>query len=278
MSSIAVISDIHGNLEALKSVLEDIKKRNIEKIICLGDIIAKGSNQKECLELIKENCQIVLRGNCDEFFSLDIDINKFNETEQKRIIWNHDKITDEDREYLLNLPFSHEMYISGRLVRFFHATPEKINGFVGNIDKIEKSYSLFLPSQNTESQNKADVVVYGHIHTAYLQRIYNRTIINTGSVGNAIDVIRNDEKDGNNNFTTLANYLIINGNLNSMNEKNPISFELVSIPYDNDKEIKSNIDNIEFDDYKTEITTGKYRDMEKINNSFKERGINIDEI
>ena len=47
---------------------------------------------------------------------------------------------------------------------------------------------------------------------------------------------------------------------------------------DNDKEIKSNIDNIEFDDYKTEITTGKYRDMEKINNSFKERGINIDEI
>ena len=77
---------------------------------------------------------------------------------------------------------------------------------------------------------------------------------------------------------TLPNYLIINGNLNSMNEKNPISFELVSIPYDNDKEIKSNIDNIEFDDYKTEITTGKYRDMEKINNSFKERGINIDEI
>lgn len=278
MSSIAVISDIHGNLEALKSVLEDIKKRNIEKIICLGDIIAKGSNQKECLELIKENCQMVLRGNCDEFFSLDVDINKFNETEQKRIIWNKGKITDEDRNYLSNLPFSHEMYISGRLVRFFHATPEKINGFVGNIDKIEKSYSLFLPSQNTESQNKADVVVYGHIHTAYLQKIYNRTIINTGSVGNAIDVIRNDEKDGNNNFTTLANYLIINGNLNSMNEKNPISFELVSIPYDNDKEIKSNIDNIEFDDYKTEITTGKYRDMEKINNSFKERGINIDEI
>jgi len=85
MSSIAVISDIHGNLEALKSVLEDIKKRNIEKIICLGDIIAKGSNQKECLELIKENCQIILRGNCDEFFSNAVDINKFNETEQKRL-------------------------------------------------------------------------------------------------------------------------------------------------------------------------------------------------
>lgn len=278
MESIAVISDIHGNLEALKSVLEDIKKRNIEKIICLGDIIAKGSNQKECLELIKENCQIVLRGNCDEFFSLDVNINEFSEIEQKRILWNKKKITDEDRKYLLNLPFSYEMYISGRLVRFFHATPEKINGFVGNIDRIEKLYSLFLPSSNTKSQNKADVVVYGHIHTAFLQKIYNRTIINTGSVGNAIDVIRNDEKDGNNNFTTLANYLIINGNLNSMDEKDGISFELVSILYDKDKEIKSNIDNIEFDDYKIEITKGKYRDMEKIKNSFKERGININEI
>ena len=94
----------------------------------------------------------------------------------------------------------------------------------------------------------------------------------------AINEIRNDEKDGNDSFTTLANYLIINGNLNSTNDKDSISFELVSIPYDKDKEIKSNIDNIEFDDYKTEITTGKYRDMEKINNSFKERGINIDEI
>ena len=278
MESIAVISDIHGNLEALKSVLKDIKKRNIEKIICLGDIIAKGSNQKECLELIKENCQIVLRGNCDEFFSLDVNINEFSEIEQKRILWNKKKITDEDRKYLLNLPFSYEMYISGRLVRFFHATPEKINGFVGNIDRIEKLYSLFLPSSNTKSQNKADVVVYGHIHTAFLQKIYNRTIINTGSVGNAIDVIRNDEKDGNNNFTTLANYLIINGNLNSMDEKDGISFELVSILYDKDKEIKSNIDNIEFDDYKIEITKGKYRDMEKIKNSFKERGININEI
>ena len=39
---IAIISDIHGNLEALKSVLNDIKNRNIDKIYCLGDIIAKG--------------------------------------------------------------------------------------------------------------------------------------------------------------------------------------------------------------------------------------------
>lgn len=36
---VAIISDIHGNLEALKTTLQDIEKRNIDKIICLGDII-----------------------------------------------------------------------------------------------------------------------------------------------------------------------------------------------------------------------------------------------
>ena len=38
MERIAIISDIHGNLEALRTVLSDIKKRNIDRIICLGDI------------------------------------------------------------------------------------------------------------------------------------------------------------------------------------------------------------------------------------------------
>lgn len=62
---IAVISDLHGNLEALKKVLEDIKNRNVNKIICLGDIIAKGSHPNECIDLVRKNCFIILRGNTD---------------------------------------------------------------------------------------------------------------------------------------------------------------------------------------------------------------------
>ena len=46
---IAIISDIHGNLEALKATLTDIEKRKVDKIICLGDIIAKGVHPKECI-------------------------------------------------------------------------------------------------------------------------------------------------------------------------------------------------------------------------------------
>ena len=66
---IAIISDIHSNLEALKATLHDIKSRNVDKIICLGDMIAKGVHPKQCIKLIRDNCDIVLQGNC-YFFML----------------------------------------------------------------------------------------------------------------------------------------------------------------------------------------------------------------
>ena len=86
MLKIAIISDIHGNLEALKATLEDIKRRKVDKIICLGDIIAKGVHPKECLELVKKNCEIVIQGNCDKHFAAEHkDISILTEQEQKRI-------------------------------------------------------------------------------------------------------------------------------------------------------------------------------------------------
>ena len=91
MDKIAIISDIHGNLEALKSVLDDVKERNINRIFCLGDIIAKGTHQQECVDLVKENCDVILRGNCDEYFTSDIDLLTKTQLEVDRIFWNKNK-------------------------------------------------------------------------------------------------------------------------------------------------------------------------------------------
>ena len=147
---IAIISDIHGNLEALKSTLQDIEKRNIDKIICLGDTIAKGVHPKECLKLVKENCEVVIQGNTDRYFSIEHkNIKELPEQEQKRIKWNQSLITEEDRKYLLNLPFCYEFYMSGSLVRLFHATPIVNNKAILNVDSIETKYQMFLPSENT---------------------------------------------------------------------------------------------------------------------------------
>ena len=108
---IAIISDIHGNLEALNATLKDIKKRNVDKIYCLGDTI---------------NCEIILRGNCDRHFSAKYtkeELSKKTKLDIDRLKWNHSLLTEEQREYMFNLPYCHEFYMSGSLVRIFHATP-----------------------------------------------------------------------------------------------------------------------------------------------------------
>lgn len=278
MDKIAIISDIHGNLEAIKAVFQDIRERKIEKVFCIGDTIGKGTNQEECVNIIKDNCEIILQGNCDKYFTSEFDLSKMSKQEKERINWNKSKLSEENIRFLQELPYCFEFYLSGRLVRIFHATPEQIGGFIGNIDTLDRLYTQFLPSEHTISNKKADIIIYGHIHTPYIQRIYNRTIINTGSVGNAIDVFRNKNKDGNIKNTTVANYVIISGNYNSKNINEKISYEIVSIPYDIEKELQSNTDNVEKDAYEEELRNGKYRDMEKIYKSFEIRGLDKEKI
>ncbi len=278
MDKIAVISDVHGNLEALNAVLADVKERGIERIICLGDIIAKGTHQNECVELIRKHCCAVVKGNCDEYFTSEHELSTKNEVEARRIVWTKSKVSSENAAYLQSLPFCHEFYLSGRLVRMFHAHPQVIDKFVGNIDRLESIYGLFLPGEHTISDLKADVVVYGHIHIPYIQKMYNRVIVNAGSVGNSIDIYRNKEKDGNVENTAVANYAILMGVYDSKDFKEKISYELISVPYDKEKELEKNSDNIEIDSYQDEIREGKYRDMTKVYKRLADRGIDVEKI
>lgn len=59
----AMISDIHGNLEALTRVLKDIEEKKPDEIICLGDTIGYGPQPRECLTLVRKACKVVLMGN-----------------------------------------------------------------------------------------------------------------------------------------------------------------------------------------------------------------------
>ena len=276
---IAIISDIHGNLEALKSTLKDIEKKKVDKIFCLGDILAKGIHPKECIDLIKKHCEIVIQGNCDRNFSeKHEDIECLPSIEQKRIKWNQSLITEEDRRYLLELPFCYEFYMSGSLVRIFHATPKYDDKAVINLDDIQTKLEMFYPSNKTISHNIADVVIYGHIHHQYMDRLYNKTIINVGSVGNSYDTIRNPKKDSNVMEVTRSNYLIIEGEYGSKEYNSEISFQFIKVPYDIEKELEDEKLNIEKEDYRYELKNGMYRNMNKVNNGFKNMGIDIDKI
>ena len=66
MSLIALVSDIHGNIDALEAVFHDIDSREVDEIICLGDIVGYGAAPAECVALIRERCSATVIGNHDE--------------------------------------------------------------------------------------------------------------------------------------------------------------------------------------------------------------------
>ena len=63
---VAIISDIHANVEGLNAVLDDIKRRDVDAIYCLGDVIGYGPDPIECLEEVARVCEFILLGNHEE--------------------------------------------------------------------------------------------------------------------------------------------------------------------------------------------------------------------
>jgi len=82
----AIVSDIHGNLEAFTAVLGEIERRGIQQIICLGDIVGYGPNPKECLDLVASRCRAAIMGNHD--FALFYEPFNFNAGAEQACYWS----------------------------------------------------------------------------------------------------------------------------------------------------------------------------------------------
>ena len=105
MNKIAVFTDIHGNLQALQAILEDIKKEKINDVICLGDVIGIGPNSKETLQLIRENNIELILGNHEIYFLNQFKNNEILEAGSKHIEhhkWVASLLDDDDRAFLAN--------------------------------------------------------------------------------------------------------------------------------------------------------------------------------
>jgi len=85
----ALISDIHGNLEALRAVLEDIAQHPVEATYCLGDTVGYGPNPRECLQLVMD-CRVTLLGNHDQ--AALFDPSNFNEKAERAILWTREQL------------------------------------------------------------------------------------------------------------------------------------------------------------------------------------------
>ncbi len=98
-----VISDIHANLTALEAVLADAGP--IDAAWCLGDLVGYGPDPNECVERIRSlpNLQCIL-GNHDAAAAGSIEVDAFNPDARKTVIWTQERLTPDNKDYLLNLP------------------------------------------------------------------------------------------------------------------------------------------------------------------------------
>jgi predicted phosphodiesterase len=174
---IAIISDIHGNLMALDSVMTDIEGQEVDEIWCGGDIAWGGPWPSECIERVRSAGWPTVRGNTDVWVTGDPQTFTAEEDrlEFKRLADAH-AIGSDDALWLLNLPLGHSGRGSMLLV---HGTPE--SPFVGPMP--DAPAAEFAPYQG-----RAGIVVYGHVHRAFLRRLADGTLVcNTGSVGLPMD-------------------------------------------------------------------------------------------
>jgi predicted phosphodiesterase len=92
--TLALISDIHGNLEALEAVLRDIDRIKVDMICCLGDVIGYGSNPIECLDLVDRNCMVKLVGN-HEYSSMGLlPMDQLNKVARTSATWTTAQLDD----------------------------------------------------------------------------------------------------------------------------------------------------------------------------------------
>lgn len=250
MERIAIISDIHSNIVALEAVWKDIEERGINRIFCLGDLVLKGSSPCEVVDCIKKKCEVVVKGNAEE--------GAINPGQSKHKQWYHGILGNKRLVYLKQLPMYYDTLISGSKIRMFHATKTDVNKRIFDIDEIQKKQLLF----EDEKGNIPDIVIYGDIHKQYMQKLQNKTIVNVGSVGNAVESPNYNDKIIDMEEMTQAHYCIIEGKENSI-EKQSLSIQFVRVPYDIEKEIQlakeNQIPSIE--KYVIELTKAKYRKM-----------------
>ncbi len=106
----AIVSDIHGNLEAFSAVLAEIDRRGVQHVVCLGDIVGYGPNPAECLDLVMNRARATLMGNHD--FAVFYEPYNFNAGAEAACFWTRKRLEgDPDAarraerwRYLANLP------------------------------------------------------------------------------------------------------------------------------------------------------------------------------
>ncbi len=186
-----ILSDIHGNHDALDAVLRGLEREGVDSYVCLGDIVGYGPEPTACVQRIRKVADCVVAGNHDLAVADKLSIEGFNVLAREATLWTRNELSDEDMSYLAQLPLVE--YLDGLdVVHSTLCSPELF-------DYIQTSYDASLSMVSMRSP--VCFVGHSHVPVVFVQNgiiTYSlepeitigdglRAIVNVGSVGQPRD-------------------------------------------------------------------------------------------
>lgn len=181
---LAILSDIHSNLTALKAALEAVEARTVDAVYCLGDIVGYGAEPGACVDLIRETCAACVLGNHDLAVARDEGTAYLPKDGQVAARHNREQLTEAQRAFLDGLP----LRLEAHGCTFVHASPDAPERWhrIGSFRAATAQFSYF----------DTPVCFVGHTHMpavmsdrlgVFSVRPGRRYLINIGSVGQPRD-------------------------------------------------------------------------------------------
>jgi predicted phosphodiesterase len=187
--TLAIVSDVHGNLNALEAVVDDLQRRSVERVVHGGDLAVAGCQGPECVDLIRELGWPGIVGNTDELLWRDEERAAQLARAPKlapllAVLFDsygpasREQLGEERIAWLRELPAEHrddELELA-----LVHASPGDLWRAPATDADDEELLATYEPLE-------AAIAVYGHIHRPYVRRVEGLTVVNSGSVGNPFD-------------------------------------------------------------------------------------------
>ena len=149
---IAILGDIHANLDALNVVLDDCQREGVTEYLCTGDVVGYNACPHECVQIIRDLGCPVVKGNHDHYISSDQNFDDISPNAAEVLRWTRDRLTDEEIQWLRDLPF----VVTKMGISLVHATMDGPQQFGYVFDHLQAEANFV--------HQKTSLCFYGHTH------------------------------------------------------------------------------------------------------------------
>ncbi|MCP4502148.1 MAG: metallophosphoesterase family protein [Deltaproteobacteria bacterium] len=189
-----IISDIHGNIEALEQSLAALKKESIDQYVSLGDVVGYGANPEECSQIVRELCEVSILGNHDAAVCGRMDYSYYYDAARNALDWCREQVSEQTTEWLKERPYN----VRVDNVEFCHGSPicpeefeyiftrEKAKELIPHRESLAR-VTFIGHSHLTRSFAVGEEEAYNVRGPAFTLRDEYRYVITAGSVGQPRD-------------------------------------------------------------------------------------------